>query len=202
MKKGQEDQRKVLDEVLEVKDQLVDEYRNAAAIEAEQNAFINQQLTEQKEVVNQLIKDYEKEHGYIPSNGSFCWPLAAPFDQNWITSWYGWREDPFGGGFTSWHGGLDIGAYCDTPIYAVLDGQVIISSDGWNGGCGNYTVIYHGSGLYTEYMHQNYRAVEVGDYVSRGQVIGYVGTTGSSTGYHLHIGVVQCDWGFDCSSLH
>ncbi|MCQ2512631.1 MAG: peptidoglycan DD-metalloendopeptidase family protein [Lachnospiraceae bacterium] len=209
LKKGQEDQKAVLDEVLAVKDQLVDEYRNAAKIEEEQNAFINQELAEQKDLVNSLIKEYEAQRkqeiidnggtGYVASPGSFLWPLAPPFDQNWITSWYGWRDDPFGGGFTSWHGGLDIGAYCNTPIYAVLDGQVIISSDGWNGGCGNYTVLYHGDGLYTEYMHQNYRAVEVGDIVVQGQVIGYVGTTGSSTGYHLHIGVVKCDWGFDCS---
>lgn len=212
LKKGQEDQKAVLDDVLAVKAELVDEYRNSAAIEAEQNAYINQQLAEQKDLVNSLVKEYEEKRkqeiidnggmdgsGYVASAGSFLWPLAPPFDQNWITSWYGWRDDPFGGGYTSWHGGLDIGAYCNTPIYAVLDGQVILSSDGWNGGCGNYTVIYHGNGLYTEYMHQNYRAVEVGDIVVQGQVIGYVGTTGSSTGYHLHIGVVECSWGFDCS---
>ena len=74
-----------------------------------------------------------------------------------------------------------------------------MSSDGWNGGCGNYTVIYHGNGIYTEYMHQNYRVVSVGQTVAQGEVIGYVGTTGSSTGYHLHLGVVVSDHGFDTS---
>ena len=125
------------------------------------------------------------------------WPLPYPYDTGWITSWYGWRDDPFGGGYTSYHNGLDIGAPGGTPIYAVLDGLVVISADGWNGGCGNYTVLYHGNNLYTEYMHQSWRNVNVGDYVMQGDTIGFVGTTGSSTGNHLHLGCVVSDHGFD-----
>lgn len=134
----------------------------------------------------------------IDLGGMFLWPLPAPYGQNYITSRYGWRSDPFSGS-SSFHGGLDIGAPCDTPIMAVLDGEVIFSADGWNGGCGNYTIIDHGNGLYTEYMHQNMRNVSVGQTVSQGEVIGFVGTTGSSTGYHLHLGAVVSDHGFDYS---
>ena len=83
------------------------------------------------------------------------------------------------------------------PVRTPTFGTVTRAGDGWNGGCGNYTVVYHGGGLYTEYMHQNYRIVSVGQHVSQGEIIGYVGTTGSSTGYHLHIGTVVSDHGFD-----
>ena len=135
----------------------------------------------------------------INMGGEFLWPLPAPYGQDYISSHYGIRSDPFGGG-SDFHSGIDIAAPCDTPIMAVLDGEVIFSADGWNGGCGNYTIIDHGNGLYTEYMHQNVRAVTVGQRVSKGEVIGYVGTTGSSTGFHLHIGVVTSDHGFDYSA--
>lgn len=132
----------------------------------------------------------------IGSSNGFYWPLPGYTN---ISSWFGYRTDPFGGGFTAYHGGIDIPAPCNTPIHAVQDGIVYMSSDGYNYGCGNYTVIYHGNGLYTEYMHQNSRIVSQGQEVKQGEVIGYVGTTGDSTGYHLHIGVVVSDHGFDTS---
>ena len=209
LKQAQENQKAVLDEMLEVKAEALSEAQNAEAIQAEQNAAIAAMVEEQKAVVDQLVKEYEERRrkeleeqgieagGYVPTAGSFLWPLPAPYDSRWISSWFGWREDPFGGGYTTYHSGIDIGAPLNTPIFAVLDGEVVLSADGWNGGCGNYTVIYHGGGLYTEYMHQNIRAVSVGQSVLQGEIIGYVGTTGSSTGYHLHIGVVISDHGFD-----
>ena len=209
LKAAQENQKAILDEMLEVKAQALSEAQNAEALAAEQNAAIAAMVEEQRAVVDQLVKEYEEKRrqelqdqgieagGYVPSAGSFLWPLPQPYDSRWISSWYGWREDPFGGGYSSYHSGLDVGAPLNTPIFAVLDGQVVLSADGWNGGCGNYTVIYHGGGLYTEYMHQNIRAISVGQYVMQGEVIGYVGTTGSSTGYHLHLGVVISDHGFD-----
>lgn len=216
---AQNEQKNVLDGMLEVKAEALSRAEEAQANEEEKNAYIAGLLEEQKETVNALVEEYnrkleeqrrqQQQQGggngdddggggeFIWSGGSFLWPLPAPYGTNYITSWFGYREDPFGGGYTSYHSGIDIGAPCDTEIYAVLDGTVVLSADGWNGGCGNYTVIYHGGNLYTEYMHQNYRAVNVGDTVVQGQTIGYVGTTGSSTGYHLHIGVVISDHGFD-----
>jgi len=209
LKQAQIGQKAVLDEMLAVKAEALSEAQSAEAIQAEQNAYIAGLVAEQKAVVDQLVKEYEERRrqelidqgidagGYVPTSGSFLWPLPQPYDSRWISSWFGWRDDPFGGGYTTYHSGIDIGAPLNTPIFAVLDGQVVLSADGWNGGCGNYTVIYHGGGLYTEYMHQNIRAVSVGQYVVQGEVIGYVGTTGSSTGYHLHIGTVISDHGFD-----
>ena len=208
LKQAQLDQKAVLDEMLVVKAEALSNAKDAEARQAEQNAYLAGLVAEQKEVVEQLVREYEEKRkkeleeqgmngSYVPSTGSFLWPLPYPYDSRWISSWYGYREDPFGGGYVSYHSGLDIGAPLNTPIFAVLDGQVVLSADGWNGGCGNYTVIYHGGGLYTEYMHQNIRNVSVGQYVVQGEVIGYVGTTGSSTGYHLHLGVVISDHGFD-----
>ena len=205
---AQNDQKDILDEMLIVKADALREAKDAKAIEEEKNAYIASALEEQKEEVERLIEEYNKTHpipgggggdggDLIWTGGQFLWPLPSPYGSNWITSRFGYRGDPFGGGYTDFHGGLDIGAPCNTPIYAVLDGTVILSQDGWNGGCGNYTVIYHGGGLYTEYMHQNVRAVSAGDTVTQGQIIGYVGTTGSSTGYHLHLGVVLSANGFN-----
>lgn len=212
---AQNDQKVVLDGMLEVKAEALGVAKNAEANEAEQNAAIAGMLAEQKETVDALVAEYNARiaaemaanggvvpvdsGGMIWTGGDFLWPLPAPFGSDHISSWYGGRMDPFGGGYVDYHNGIDIWAYCNTPIYAVLPGTVVMSSDGWNGGCGNYTVIYHGGNLYTEYMHQNSRAVSVGQTVGQGEVIGYVGTTGSSTGYHLHIGVCISDHGFDYS---
>ena len=82
------------------------------------------------------------------------------------------------------HEGVDLGAAYGTPIAAAGSGTVIYA--GWLGGYGNLTVIDHGGGLATAYGHQSGIAVSVGRQVSRGEIIGYVGSTGHSTGPHLH----------------
>ena len=87
------------------------------------------------------------------------------------------------------HAGTDYAAPRGTPIRAAASGRVIRA--GWNGGYGNYTCIYHyevsgGRGLSTCYGHQSSILVSKGQWVTRGQTIGRVGTTGASTGYHLH----------------
>ncbi|WP_246278069.1 M23 family metallopeptidase [Phytohabitans rumicis] len=110
--------------------------------------------------------------------------------QGWKSSDFGMRYDPY---YRVWqlHAGVDIAAGGGQPIYAAADGRVIRS--GWNGGYGNYTCISHGSyrgrGLSTCYAHQSRILVWPGQRVRRGQVIGRVGTTGASTGYHLHFEV-------------
>lgn len=110
--------------------------------------------------------------------------------QGWQSSPYGMRFDPF---FGVWqlHAGVDIAAAGGTPIRAVEDGTVIRA--GWNGGYGNYTCIGHGThrgqGLSTCYAHQSEILVGAGQSVRRGEVIGRVGTTGASTGDHLHFEV-------------
>ena len=104
-----------------------------------------------------------------------------------ITSGFGYRTDPVTGA-TAYHAGIDIGASCGTPIKAAGTGSVI--SAGFNsGGYGNMTLINHGNGQSTLYGHQSSIIVSAGQSVTQGQVIGYVGSTGKSTGCHLHFEV-------------
>jgi murein DD-endopeptidase MepM/ murein hydrolase activator NlpD len=110
--------------------------------------------------------------------------------RGWKSSDFGMRFDPY---YKVWqrHDGIDIAAPGGTPIYAAAAGTVIFA--GWNGGYGNFTCIshgqYNGQWLSTCYAHQSAINVQVGQQVRAGQVIGRVGTTGASTGYHLHFEV-------------
>lgn len=91
--------------------------------------------------------------------------------------------------FTWRHTGIDIEADTGTPIYAAEGGRVIVSQGGWNGGYGNYIIIDHGNGMQTVYGHASRLYVTAGQTVTRGQTIAGAGTTGRSTGVHLHFEV-------------
>ncbi|GAA1777621.1 M23 family metallopeptidase [Luedemannella helvata] len=110
--------------------------------------------------------------------------------RGWKSSDFGMRFDPY---YHVWqlHAGIDIAAGGGEPIRAAASGRVLRA--GWNGGYGNYTCVFHGThkgrSLATCYAHQSKILVGVGEWVSRGQVIGRVGTTGASTGNHLHFEV-------------
>jgi murein DD-endopeptidase MepM/ murein hydrolase activator NlpD len=105
-----------------------------------------------------------------------------------MTSPFGWRSDPINGG-SRFHGGIDIAAPSGSPVYTPQEGVVVYSGN--YGGYGNVVVIHHGGGLYTLYGHNSYLMVNYGDRVSRGQVVALVGSTGRSTGPHLHFEVRQ-----------
>jgi len=88
------------------------------------------------------------------------------------------------------YNGVDLDTYGGAPIFAAANGKVIISkSSGWNGGYGKYVVISHGNGTQTLYAHNSQNIVYPGQNVVKGQVIGYIGSTGRSTGSHLHFEV-------------
>jgi murein DD-endopeptidase MepM/ murein hydrolase activator NlpD len=110
-----------------------------------------------------------------PSSSGLIWPASGP-----VTS-------PFGFRWGRMHEGIDIGASYGSAIHAAASGTVIYC--GWESGYGNLTVIDHGGNLATAYGHQSSIAVTCGQQVSQGQVIGYVGSTGHSTGPHLHFEV-------------
>lgn len=115
--------------------------------------------------------------------GGLIWPCP---DSKRITSNFGKRKSPTKGGST-YHQGIDIGAQTGTNVIAAAAGEVVISKYSYSGG--NYVMIDHGSGIFTIYMHLSKRGVEVGQEVSQGQKIGEVGSTGISTGPHLHFGI-------------
>jgi len=100
-----------------------------------------------------------------------------------ISSPYGARVNPITG-LSEFHRGLDISAGAGTPVTSTADG--VVSFAGWNDGGGHLVVIAHGHGFLTYYAHNSKIAVEVGQRVRHGEVIGYVGSTGSSTGSHCH----------------
>lgn len=117
--------------------------------------------------------------------GALQWPIEPP---TWISSNYGWRRDPFSGA-QAWHGGVDIAPHNGAANYilASAEGQVIFA--GWNGGYGNCLMLDHGNGTVTLYAHMSNLLVGVGEVVARGQRIARAGTTGYSTGVHLHFEV-------------
>jgi murein DD-endopeptidase MepM/ murein hydrolase activator NlpD len=114
---------------------------------------------------------------------STIWPVAAR-----ITSTFGVRYHPILH-FARWHRGIDFGAHYGQPIVATADGQV--TRAGWAGGYGRQVRLAHGGGMGTSYSHMSRIIVEPGTLVRQGQVIGYVGSTGLSTGPHLHYEVYR-----------
>jgi murein DD-endopeptidase MepM/ murein hydrolase activator NlpD len=143
-----------------------------------------------EDAVAQLEAESAQIQGLIQGSGStgsgqyggeLFWPTNGP-----IVSGFGYRTHPVYG-TTRFHAGVDIDGACGQPIFAAEDGTVL--SAGYNGGYGNATVIDHGGGLSTLYAHQSSIGVSSGQKVGRGQQIGLVGTTGLSTGCHLHFEV-------------
>ena len=114
---------------------------------------------------------------------SFRWPCPA---SSRITSKFGSREAPVEGASTS-HKGIDIGASSGSDVLAAADGEVVIAT--YSASAGNYVMISHGGDVCTVYMHMSEIRTKVGSTVSKGDVIGLVGSTGYSTGPHLHFGI-------------
>jgi len=127
--------------------------------------------------------------GYLQDRSSVLrsYPSLLPVE-GWITSGFGFRLNPWSGS-RKLHAGLDVAAPHGTPVIAPADGFVTLSSYG--SGYGNEILVDHGYGLVTRYAHLSQRLVRVGDHVLRGQLIGKVGSTGHSTGPHLHYEVIR-----------
>ena len=144
---------------------------------------------DQRDILHQLLSDEMRPTllalcggiGII-EDGELCWPLPG---HTYISCNFG-DDDAYG---NSGHRGTDIPAPEGTPILAAHSGTVIIS--GWNNSYGNQVLLDNGAGLSTRYAHMTQTAVTAGEAVTAGQVIGYVGNTGDSTGFHLHFEVMQ-----------
>ena len=159
---------------------------------------LNAQDKEMQDKINQKIKELnEQNKPSNPSNPSnpskpsgsgtlTVWPSYCTY----ITSVQGNRVHPITGQQGT-HGGTDIGASYGSAIYAAGSGTVVTAynNSAYNGGYGNYAMINHGNGIQTLYAHMSVCSVTVGQTVSAGQTIGYVGSTGRSTGPHLHFEV-------------
>ncbi len=125
------------------------------------------------------IRDYLRQEREI----YFATPKGFPVENGYISSTFGWRKHPKTGR-RDFHSGVDIAAWPGTPVRATADG--IVSFAGWSGGSGRLVVIEHGFGYTTAYAHNKKILVKVGQKVHRGEIISFVGSTGNSTGPHVH----------------
>jgi len=170
--------------------QLVDTAASAKTVADSERGAVLQRYSDAKAESDRIAQILRSPAGQGPGpptapNGPLLMPTAG-----WKSSDFGMRYDPY---YQVWqlHAGVDIAAPGGQAIYAAAAGRVAYA--GWNGGYGNYTCISHGQSggrnLSTCYAHQSQIAVSVGQDVARGQFIGRVGTTGASTGSHLHFEV-------------
>lgn len=154
-------------------DRAAEEYEINAAAEDEMTAYFD-------ELSRQFAQEQEEALRSALANGTFLWPVPAC---TLLTSRFGYRMHPILG-YERFHAGVDIGA---------KDGDTIVASDGgtvavaeYSDSYGNYVLINHGNGYTTLYAHMSAMAVEAGQTVEQGETLGYVGSTGWSTGPHLH----------------
>lgn len=149
-----------------------------------QEMNIKKEVAAKKADLENLLNVIENENyrrAYTPS----VWPTSGGY----ISSYFGGRRNPFDGYSSDWHSGIDIANNYGAPVYASASGYVNFS--GWYGGYGRYIEINHDFGYKTAYAHMSSLAVSSGSYVEKGDIIGYVGSSGNSTGPHLHFEVIR-----------
>lgn len=157
--------------------------KTGRAQEQVEQTFVNGKLVSSKVLSKQVLKQPSEEIAKRGSNpgvavGGWAWPAGS----HTITSGYGWRNL---GGRGDFHPGIDIGCPIGTPVYASNNGTVEEAC--WNsGGYGNWVKISNGGGIESVFGHLSRSVVQAGQMVSKGQLIGYSGSTGESTGPHLH----------------
>ena len=162
----------------------IDEMQQAIAAEEANIAAIEAEIKRQEEEARRKAEEAGKTYEVKSIDGiSFTWPLPA---SSRITSNFGGRSSPTEGASSN-HQGIDVGAPEGSTIKAAASGTVVIST--YSKSAGNYVMINHGGGVYTVYMHMSSIAVSAGQSIGMGDTIGYVGSTGYSTGPHLHFGV-------------
>lgn len=133
-----------------------------------------QQRERSLQALREILAQRQAQARVTPS----IWPVHGE-----MTSGFGWRASPWGYG-GDWHPGMDIAVEYGTPVEATADGEVVFS--GWYSGYGKLVQIDHGNGIVTLYGHNSTLVVETGQYVRKGQIIAYAGSTGASTGPHVH----------------
>lgn len=188
---------KEYDEIEAMQNELIEKQETVETLISEKDSEIDEmseELQELKEAVataerkqRERASSYSNSAGasVVSGNGMFTHPCPG---YTRISSYFGWREQPLPGASTN-HKGMDFAAPTGTPIYAAAAGTV--TSAGYSGNAGNLIIINHGNGLQTYYMHCHKIYVRAGQKVSKGQNIAIVGTTGNSTGPHLHFQVMS-----------
>lgn len=154
----------------------------------EKNGVIMKSELVSEEIINEAIDEIvvigAKNVSYYGNTTYWAWPTSKPFR---FSSMYGYRRDPVTGAAGAMHRGVDIVGTKVDNIYAIQSGTVVVS--GYSSSMGNHVDIDHGNGYTSIYMHLRSRLVDKGDKVDKGQLIGMMGSTGKSTGKHLHLAI-------------
>lgn len=192
-KAAEESERETLEILLDEKNTQMAEYEKKIKAEGKYIEDLEAELAAQTAAIEALEAAVLEEQKAIAAaqkkriiydGGYFAWPCP---DYIRVTDEFGWRTDPFTGQ-SSYHSGIDLGCAYGKDILSAYDGEVVAAVYGdWS--MGNYVMINHGDGLFTIYMHASKLCVNKGDIVARGEKIAEVGSTGRSSGNHLHFGV-------------
>lgn len=175
-----------LEVLIDTKEKEITAYETDIATQEQAIKEYEEYIREQDETIAALekaLKEMEGSSNLKYDGGMFKWPAPS---YTRISSDYGWRIHPTLG-VNKFHNGVDMAAPGGSPILAAYDGTV--AAAGYSSTMGNYIYLNHGSGLVTIYMHASALYVSAGQEVSKGDKIAAVGTTGRSTGNHLHFGV-------------
>lgn len=167
---------------------------NQMNVVLEQEKNIQRQADAKKADLENLLSAIETEN-YRREVTPTHWPTSGGY----ISSSFGGRANPFDGYSRDWHPGIDIAIDYGAPVYASASGYV--QQAGWYGGYGRYVRISHDYGYVTAYGHMSRIVASAGDYVKKGEIIGYVGSSGYSTGPHLHFEVIRHGVQVDPSNL-
>lgn len=186
-----EEQQEAVNRALSAKTQEIASYQAQINSASSEQGDYKEQLLEQEKLLEQVENQIAALAAARAADGDgdggssgFIWPCPS---SHRITSNFGPRPAPVPGAST-YHKGIDIGASSGSPILAAASGRVTTAT--YSGSAGNYVVISHGGGVSTVYMHASALYVSEGETVSRGQTIAAVGSTGYSSGPHLHFGVI------------
>jgi murein DD-endopeptidase MepM/ murein hydrolase activator NlpD len=188
-------EKKTMEQLSEEKARQIEIYQGLADDTKQQSNAYATQIAQQESEIEALLKQKRdsitaKENAgetvqVLPVSGDYAWPLPV---SGRISSTFGYRSAPTAGAST-YHKGVDIAVDSGTKVLATKEGKVVTAT--YSSSAGNYVAIYHGGGLYSYYMHCSQLNVSVGDKVEQGQVIARSGSTGISTGPHLHFAVFK-----------
>ena len=179
------DKKKSVNLLIKRKGKELSEYRKAIGKSKEAIKKYKKRIDDKENELEQLLESQRQQAAsggtpYGGATGDYCWPLSAA---GRITSYFGYRKAPTKGAST-YHKGLDIAVPVGTSVFSVQSGKVISAT--YSASAGNFVSVYHGNGVYSYYMHCSSLLVSAGDSVKKGQKIALSGSTGISTGPHLH----------------
>ena len=180
------------EDLISAKKNVVEGYASDISDAEAEKKNLLEDIETQKAIIKELEEIERKRREEALKNqlnltydgGKMTWPVPG---YSRISSYYGTRPDPFGSPTQEFHSGIDIPAPRGVNIISAYDGEVAWSY--YSNSAGNWVGVDHGDGIYTVYMHMSKRLVSEGDKVKKGDVLGLVGTTGRSTGNHLHFAV-------------